>query len=63
MIFDHAEQRVIKFTLPGFYGRHPRTRLNGVAMRPGKTLEYLDRLAFHNDLFEDDTTVLGIEPD
>lgn len=32
-------------------------------MRAAKPLKYLERLALHNDLFEDDATVPGIAPD
>ena len=63
MIFDGDGQRVIKITLPGFYGRYARMKLSGIEMGPAKPLEYLDRLTLHNQLFEDDATVLGIVAD
>jgi hypothetical protein len=65
---DEASNRVIKITLPGRFGR----TLRSVDARPDRQelhhlvrfesatpLEYLDRLALHNDAFGDDVRVLG----
>jgi Serine/Threonine/Tyrosine Kinase found in polyvalent proteins len=62
--------RVIKITYPAQYGlrmrlMRPPTRLPDqlsdiIGLRPATPLEYLDRLALHNELFGDDMEFLGL---
>jgi hypothetical protein len=63
VIFDHEAQRVIKITLPGFYGNTLRLRSGAVGLAPATPLEYLDRWAWSNTLFEDEARVLGLVND
>ena len=66
---DDASGRVIKLTLPGRTGRTVRLvspppntdQLHQLVRLTSATpLEYLDRLALHNELFGDDVRVLGV---
>jgi hypothetical protein len=57
--FDEARQRFIKITQPGSYGHVGSCRWGKLELVQAKPLEYLDRLAFSDDLFGDGTTVLG----
>lgn len=66
---DDASGRVIKATLPGRFGRMvrlvqppPEKRELNRLIRFGHAtpLEYLDRLALHNEVFGDDGRVLGV---
>ena len=70
--YGPAANRVIKITLPGQYGRCGRLNHSATpdlqpheALRlgPGTLLEYLDRMALHNELFGDDVRVLGAVKD
>jgi hypothetical protein len=70
--YDPEANRVVKITLPGQYGRcarlNPRAtpdQLPDQVLRlgPATPLEYLDRMALHNDLFGDDVHVLGVVQD
>lgn len=63
IIFDEPRQQFIKITLPGFYGNTLRLRDGTVALAPATPLEYLDRWAWSNLLFEDEARVLGLLDD
>lgn len=63
VIFDHVAQRVIKITLPGFYGNTLRLRTGAVGLAPAAPLEYLDRWAWSNEFFEDDARIIGLVKD
>lgn len=63
VIFDHAAQSVIKITLPGLYGNTLRLKNGAVKLGPATPLEYLDRWALSNELFEDEAAVLGLVND
>lgn len=60
VVFDHRNQTVIKITLPGFYGNTLRFRDGAIGLGPATPLEYLDRWALSNELFEDESSVLGL---
>lgn len=60
VIFDEANQHFIKITLPGMYGNTLRFRDGAVGLGPATPLEYLDRWALSNELFEDEASVLGL---
>lgn len=60
VIFDHQKQQVLKITLPGFYRNTLRLRDGVVGLGPATPLEYLDRWALSNELFEDEVSVLGL---
>ena len=60
VIFDHQRQVVLKVTLPGMYGNTLRFRNGTVGLGPATPLEYLDRWALSNELFEDEASVLGL---
>ncbi len=60
VIFDHQRQVVLKVTLPGMHGNTLRFRGGTVGLGPATPLEYLDRWALSNELFEDEASVLGL---
>jgi len=69
---QHAagDERLVKVTYPGEYGLRMRLVLpagtmpdrlsDAIGLGPATPLQYLDRLALHNDLFGDDVEFLGL---
>ena len=57
---DEAGDRIIKVTYGGCFGRIARITRDGLALRPASPLDYLDRWARHNALFDPLTSILGI---
>ena len=60
VVDDCERQRVIKITHPGHYGNIGSTRWGKLELVQAKPLEYLTRLVQVNQLFEDQTRVLGV---
>ena len=48
----------MRLTVPP--GMIPKRLADGLGLRPATPLEYLDRLALHNELFGDDVEFLGL---
>ena len=59
VIEDCPRQRVIKITHPGQYGNVGSCRWGKLELIQAKPLEYLTRLAYANQLFDDRMMILG----